>query len=123
ALVCSQASVHRLAEEAARFGDFPSAFMGLVGADGAVEHYDGTLRGGGADGAGLGGRADPRPYWEYLGEAVEPWSYLKSAYWKDLGYPEGVYRVGPLARLNVADKLGTPRAHEGLEEVRHRRRA
>ena len=40
-------------------------------------------------------RADPRPYWQYLGEAVEPWSYLKSACWKDLGYPGGVYRSGP----------------------------
>ena len=113
-------SVQRFAEEAARFGDFPSAFMGLVGPDGAVEHYDGTLRVVGADGTMLAERPDPRPYWEYLGEAVEPWSYLKSAYWKDLGYPGGVYRVGPLARLNVADRMGTPRADEELEEYRGR---
>jgi len=112
--------VQRFAEEAARFGDFPSAFMGLVGPDGTVEHYDGTLRVVGADGALLAERPDPRPYWEYLGEAVEPWSYLKSAYWKDLGYPGGVYRVGPLARLNVADRMGTPRADEELEEYRGR---
>ena len=115
ALAWYKTSVQRFAEEAARFGDFPSAFMGLVGPDGAVEHYDGALRVVGTDGAVLAERADPRPYWEYLGEAVEPWSYLKSAYWKDLGYPEGVYRVGPLARLNVADKLGTPRADAELE--------
>ena len=63
-----------------------------------VEHYDGPLRVVGADGTKLAERVDPRPYWEYLGEAVEPWSYLKSTYWKDLGYPDGVYRVGPLAR-------------------------
>src|SRR4029453_7679546 len=110
----------RSEEEAARFGTFPSAFMGLVGPDGQVEHYDGSLRVVGADGAVLEERADPRPYWEYLGAAVEPWAYLKSAYWKDLGYPEGVYRVGPLARLNVADKLGTPRAGEELEDFRGR---
>ena len=108
ALAWYKTSVQRFAEEAARFGDFPSAFMGLVGPDGTVEHYDGTLRVVGADGAVLAERPDPRPYWEYLGEAVEPWSYLKSAYWKDLGYPDGVYRVGPLARLNVADRMGTP---------------
>jgi NAD-reducing hydrogenase large subunit len=113
-------SVLRFAEEAARFGDFPSAFMGLVGPDGAVEHYDGTLRVVGADGAVLAERPDPRPYWEYLGEAVEPWSYLKSAYWRQLGYPDGVYRVGPLARLNVADRMGTPRADEELEAFRQR---
>jgi NAD-reducing hydrogenase large subunit len=115
-----KASVQRFAEEAARFGDFPSAFMGLVGPDGAVEHYDDTLRVVGTDAAVLAERADPRPYWEYLGEAVEPWSYLKSAYWKGLGYPEGVYRVGPLARLNVADRMGTPLADAELEEFRGR---
>ena len=112
--------VRRFEEEATRFGVFPSAFMGLVGPDGAVEHYDGALRVVGADGAVLAERADPRPYWEYLGEAVEPWSYLKSAYWKDLGYPDGVYRVGPLARLNVADRMGTPLADEELERFRAR---
>ena len=61
---------------------------------------------------------DPHDYAEYIGEAVEPWSYLKSTYWKPLGYPEGIYRVGPLARLNVADTLGTPRADEELDEFR-----
>jgi NAD-reducing hydrogenase large subunit len=120
ALAWYKTSVARFAEEAARFGDFPSAFMGLVGPDGAVEHYDGALRVVGADGAVLAQRPDPRPYWEYLGEAVEPWSYLKSAYWKDLGYPDGLYRVGPLARLNVADRMGTPRADEELAEFRGR---
>jgi NAD-reducing hydrogenase large subunit len=113
-------TVQRYEEEVARFGAFGSAFMGLVRPDGAVEHYDGALRVVGPDGAVLAERADPRPYWEYLGEAVEPWTYLKSAYWKDLGYPDGVYRVGPLARLNVADKMGTPRADAELERFRER---
>jgi NAD-reducing hydrogenase large subunit len=112
--------VARFAEEAAAFGNFPSAFMGLVGRDGAVEHYDGALRVVDAGGDLLAERADPRPYWEYLGEAVEPWSYLKSAYWRELGYPGGVYRVGPLARLNVADRMGTARADEELAEYRQR---
>ena len=120
ALAWYKTSVQRFAEEAARFGDFPSAFMSLVSADGAVEHYDGALRVVSADGVLLAERPDPRPYWEYLGEAVEPWSYLKSAYWKDLGYPGGVYRVGPLARLNVADRMGSPRADDELEEFRTR---
>jgi coenzyme F420-reducing hydrogenase alpha subunit len=57
-----KASVQRFAEEAARFGDFPSAFMGLVGPDGAVEHYDGALRVVGADGVVLAERPDPRPF-------------------------------------------------------------
>jgi NAD-reducing hydrogenase large subunit len=115
-----KASLQRWEEEAERFGSFRSAFMGLVDRDGAVDHYDGLLRVVDADGNLLADRVDPRPYWTYLGEAVEPWSYLKSAYWKDLGYPDGVYRVGPLARLNVADRLGTPRADAELEEFRAR---
>ena len=65
-------------------------------------------------------RADPRPYWDYIGEAVEPWSYLKSTYYKPLGYPDGLYRVGPLARLNVVDQLGTPAADAELAEYRAR---
>jgi coenzyme F420-reducing hydrogenase alpha subunit len=37
-----------------------------------------------------------------------------------VGYPEGVYRVGPLARLNAADRCGTPEADKELEEYRQR---
>ncbi len=120
ALAWYKESLVRWEEEAERFGSFRSAFMGLVDRDGVVDHYDGLLRVIDADGNLLADRVDPRPYWTYLGEAVEPWSYLKSAYWKDLGYPDGVYRVGPLARLNVADRLGTPRADSELEELRSR---
>ncbi len=61
---------------------------------------------------------DPRRYCEFIGEAVEPWSYLKSPYYKPLGYPEGMYRVGPLARLNVCAKMGTPQADAELAEMR-----
>jgi NAD-reducing hydrogenase large subunit len=63
--------------------------MALVGPDGEVEHYDGRLRVVDAEGNRLADDIDPRPYWEYVGEAVESWSYLKSAYWRDLGYPDG----------------------------------
>ena len=108
------------AEEAATFGDFRSAFMGLVADNGDVDYYDGKLRVMDADGALLADRIDPRTYQDYLGESVEPWSYLKSTYWKALGYPDGIYRVGPLARVIVADQMGTPRADAELEEFRRR---
>ena len=113
-------SVERWEQEAAVFGAFPSAFMALVGPAGEVEHYDGRLRVIDADGNRLADDVDPRPYWNYLGEAVEPWSYLKSAYWAGLGYPDGVYRVGALARVNVADRMGTPLADEALTAFRAR---
>ena len=57
---------------------------------------------------------------EYIGEAVEPDSYLKSPYFRPLGYPHGVYRVGPLARLNVCTRMGTPLADGELVEYRQR---
>jgi NAD-reducing hydrogenase large subunit len=115
-----KSSLVRWEEEAAAFGDFPTAYMGLVSADGSAEYYDGALRVMGSDGSMLAELDDPRSYWQYLGEAVEPWSFLKTAYWKELGYPQGVYRVGPLARAVVADRFGTPRADEELEEFRAR---
>ena len=110
----------RWEEEAATFGNFRSAFMGLVDRNGNVDHYGGWIRVVDADGKFLADRVDPKSFNDYIGEAVEPWSYLKSTYWKAMGYPDGIYRVGPLARLNVADRTGTPRADEELEKFRWR---
>jgi NAD-reducing hydrogenase large subunit len=59
-------------------------------------------------------------YQDYIGESVEKWSYLKFPYYKPLGYPEGIYRVGPLARLNVCSHFGTPQADGELREYRDR---
>lgn len=120
AIVWYKSSLLDWADEAASFGDFRSAFMGLVDKDGNVDHYDGLLRVMDADGNLLADRIDPTTYTDYLGEAVEPWTYLKSTYWKAIGYPQGVYRVGPLARVIVADRMGTPRADIELDEFRRR---
>ena len=54
-------------------------------------------------------------YLDHIAEHVEPWSYLKFPYYKKLGYPDGVYRVGPLGRLNLAEKIDTPLANEELK--------
>jgi NAD-reducing hydrogenase large subunit len=110
----------RWEEEAATLGNFRSAFMGLVDRHGNVDHYGGWLRVVDADGHFLADKVDPKTFNDYIGEAVEPWSYLKSTYWKPMGYPDGLYRVGPLARLNVAERTGTPRADEELEKFRWR---
>jgi NAD-reducing hydrogenase large subunit len=101
------------------FGTFPSLFLGLVMRDGCWEHYDGDLLICDADGNVLA-TFEPEQYEQYLGEAVEEWSYLKFPYFKPLGYPQGVYRVGPLARLNVCTTIGTPRADAELNEFRQR---
>lgn len=94
------------------FGNFRSLFLGLVADDGALEYYDGKLRL--MDGAGniIEDKLDPHNYHEYFGEAVESWSYLKFPYYKPLGYPKGMYRVGPLARVNICDYIDTPMAEE-----------
>jgi NAD-reducing hydrogenase large subunit len=115
-----KANVASRTEEAAHFGDFPSLYMGLVHEGGNAAYSDGLLRV--VDGTGwvLADQVDTRSYWDYLGEAVEPWSYLKSSYFKPLGYPAGIYRVGPLARLNVVERLGTPAADAELLEYRER---
>lgn len=109
-----------LKDEVNIFGAFPSLFMGLVGKDGSWEHYDGHLRFTDSQGAIVADNLSEDDYQSFLGEAVEPWSYLKFPYYKPLGYPEGIYRVGPLARLNVCDRIGTEAADRELKELRDR---
>jgi NAD-reducing hydrogenase large subunit len=72
------------------------------------------------DGNVVADRLDPQKYREYIGEAVESYSYLKSPYYKPRGYPDGVYRVGPLARLRLCNRMGTPAADRELHEYRDR---
>jgi NAD-reducing hydrogenase large subunit len=120
AIAWYKSDMMRWEEEASTFGNFRSAFMGLVDRQGNVDHYGGWLRVVDADGKALADRVDPHDFNDYIGEAVEPWSYLKSTYWKPMGYPDGIYRVGPLARLNVAEATGTPRADEELQKFRWR---
>jgi NAD-reducing hydrogenase large subunit len=105
-------------DEARVFGNFPSLFMGLVTPDGGLEHYDGKIRFVDAGGAVVADNLEPAHYRDYIGEAVESWTYLKAPYYKPLGYPGGMYRVGPLARLNVASHCGTPEADRELAEFR-----
>lgn len=100
------------------FANFPSLFMGLVTDDGELEMYDGKLRFIDATGRIIADKIAPEKFGDYIEEAVEPDSYLKSPYYKTLGYPDGIYRVGPLARLNLIDRVGTPMADEEWSEFR-----
>jgi len=112
-------NLHKFKREIESFGSFPSLFMGLVNKKGNLEHYDGFLRIVDPNGQVLENGIDPTFYKEYIGEAVEHDSYLKSPYYKPLGYPQGMYRVGPLARLNVASRCGTPLADEEFDNFRN----
>jgi NAD-reducing hydrogenase large subunit len=110
-------------EEIESFGNFPSLFMGTVRDDGQITFYDGKIRFSDASGHIVADGLDGTRYFDYLGEKVEEWSYLKSAYYKPKGYPDGIYRVGPLARLNIADRCGTERADQELAEFKELQRA
>jgi NAD-reducing hydrogenase large subunit len=106
----------KLREEITTFGNFPSLFMAIVKPGGGLTFYDGGISLLNASGDLLASGLDPSRYPEYIGEKVEPWSYLKSTYYKPAGYPDGIYRVGPLARINVAKYCGTPRADQEMAE-------
>ena len=107
-----------LQEEVENFGNFPTYYMGLVTSDGTLEHYDGTIRIVDPAGKVAAECVDPAKYRDYIAEAVEPWSYMKFPYYRAIGYPNGAYRVGPLARLNVAVRCGTPLADEELKQFK-----
>jgi len=101
-------------------GNFPSLFLGTVSNEGGLEYYDGTLRITDSSGNIVADGLDPKSYFTYLGEASEDYSFMKNAFYKPIGYRKGHYRVGPLARLNVANFAGTPRADGELQEFKQR---
>ncbi len=115
-----KSTVDSFPEEIAHFGNTPTMYAGLVDAHGNLQLYDGGLRFVDADGQVVTDQVAPKQYADYIGEAALPTSYLKAPYYKPLGFPSGVYRVGPLARLNACDQCGTPEADAELAEFRQR---
>lgn len=107
-----------LGAEIAGLGDFPSLFLGLVDGEGNLEFYDGTLRLVDSHGVVVAEGLEPREYRSYLSEVSEPYTYVKPAFYSPLGEEKGMYRVGPLARLNVVKATGTPRADAELINFR-----
>lgn len=100
------------------FANFPTMYLGTVAPDGAHELYDGKLRFIDADGKIVQDQLDPARYLEFIAERSIDWSYLKYPYYKPLGFENGNYRVGPLARLNVANRMKTPRAQKEFLEFK-----
>jgi NAD-reducing hydrogenase large subunit len=98
-------------EDINKFGVFPTGYFGLVTEQDSLELYDGNIRLVSKEGKQLE-KFNPTHYLDYIAEHVENWSYLKFPYYKKLGYPDGVYRVGPLGRLNNSKQLDTPLANE-----------
>ncbi|MBL8146216.1 MAG: Ni/Fe hydrogenase subunit alpha [Anaerolineae bacterium] len=109
-------SLERFQAEIESFANFPTLFMGLCSKQNTLEFLNGDLCVIGPNFEPLERTSNAEDYDELIGEAVLPYSYLKSPYYKPLGYPAGVYRVGPLARLNIVERPGTPMADRAFAE-------
>ncbi|MFO7752754.1 MAG: Ni/Fe hydrogenase subunit alpha [Desulfobacteraceae bacterium] len=97
-------------------------YMGMVDKNGKVNFYDGDIRVTDPEG-NLFAAFEPGEYLDHIDEHVEPWTYLKFPYLKNVGWrgrtdgpDSGVYRVNSLARLNVADGMATELAQKEYEE-------
>ena len=97
-------------------------YMGMVDENNHINFYDGKVRVVGPDGVELVKYA-PQDYTQHIAEHVEPWTYLKFPYLKDVGWKgftdgkdSGVYCATPLSRLNAADGMATPLAQEEYDK-------
>ena len=115
-----KAALDNYKEEIANFGSFPTMYAGLVDASGSLQLYDGALRFRAATGEIVNDQVAAEDYMQWIGEASLHESYLKAPYFKPQGFPAGIYRVGALGRLNVADHCGTPIADAELREFHYR---
>jgi F420-non-reducing hydrogenase large subunit len=98
-------------------------YMGLVDENKKLNFYEGKLRVVDPRGAEYA-LFDPHDYIQYIGEWVEPWTYVRLTHLRKVGWSgliEGdgtsLYRVGPLARLNVAEGMATPLAQKEYEQM------
>lgn len=111
-------AISHFKDEITSFSNFDSYHL-AIGNGKNLEYYDGSLRVIDAKGSIVIEDQPPSKYKEIIGEKVEEESYLKSPYLRAFGYKDGVYRVGPVSRLNIAERCGTPAA--GLELGEYRR--
>ena len=100
------------------FASYPSGHLGLVAGDGTLELYDGRMRAIDSSGQITLNDVHGDNYLKYFGEGVEKWSYMKFPFLRQLGRQTGWNRVGPLARLNVCDRISTPLADAELREFK-----
>jgi len=97
-------------------------YMGLVDDNNKVNSYDGRVRVVTPDGKEFL-RFPASDFAKHVAEHVEPWSYIKFCYLKEVGWKgfvdgadSGVYAVAPLARLNASEGMATPKAQQAYEE-------
>jgi F420-non-reducing hydrogenase large subunit len=105
------------------YGGQETYYIGLVNDDNKVEFYDGYTRIVDPEGNEFA-RYEGTNYLDYIQEHVEPWTYLKTTYLKDIGWKgwvtgkdSGIYRGGPLGRLNASEGMQTPVAQAEFEKM------
>lgn len=98
------------------FATARSNLLSLVGRDGTLDLYDGVLRARDAEGNVIFDGLECQDYLAVLRENVRSWSYMKFPFIESLGPDEGWYKVGPLARMQNCDKVGTKLADAAREE-------
>lgn len=98
-------------------------YMGLVDEENKVNFYEGKIRVVDPEGREVA-KFDAKEYRDYLEELVVPWSYVRMVYLKKIGWKgfkegkdSGIFRVAPLARLNVAEGMSTPLAQAEYENM------
>jgi F420-non-reducing hydrogenase large subunit len=98
-------------------------YMGLVDDNNKVNFYDGKIRVVDPEGKEFA-KFTAQNYLDHIREHVEPWTYVRFSFLKKVGWKgfvdgkdSGVYRVAPLARLNVSDGMATPLAQEAYEKM------
>jgi NAD-reducing hydrogenase large subunit len=120
ALELFKSKLDEFRNEIENFGSAPTMYAALADGAGNLQLYDGRIRVRDAEGEIVAAGIAAEDYGSHIGEAALRESYLKAPYYKPLGYPQGIYRVGPLGRLNVVEACGTPLADSELREFRQR---
>lgn len=100
------------------FATIRSNYLGLIKPDGALELYHGGIRAKNDKGEMIMDHVDYCQYNAYIHEEVRSWTYMKFPYLLSLGKQDGWYRVGPLARVNNCDTIGTPLAEAARVEFK-----
>ncbi len=99
-----------------KVGIFPTYYIGLTN-NGVHTYFDGKVRVMDPEGS-IVADFEPKDYRDYAGEYVTDHAFTTHVFYKPAGYPAGIWRANTLARINVVDKMETPRAQEELEAFR-----
>jgi F420-non-reducing hydrogenase large subunit len=97
--------------------------LGTVDKNNNVNFYDGDIRVTDLEGKEFD-KFRPHQYLDKICEHVEPWTYSKFTYLKEIGWKgfidgpdSGIFRVGPLGRLNAAEGMSTTLANNEYKRM------